>query len=456
LAKTPSARFATVTEFLEALLTAEDRGAASPSNSIAVLAFQNMSAEAENEYLSDGLSEEVINALSRIERFRVAARTSSFAYKGSNEDIRTIGQRLGVRSVLEGSVRKASDRLRVTAQLINVEDGYHLWSERYDSDMEDVFAIQDQIAQNIAAALEVVLSEDDKRALQTARTADIQAYDYYLRGRQFFRQFRKKSLQFAKEMFTRAIEVDPDYALAHTGVADSCSYLHMYWRTGEADLQQADRSSRRALELDPDLAEAHASRGLIANLLRNFDEAEQEFQTAIALKPNLWQAHYYYGRVCFQQGKLEQAVSLFEGATQWCEDWEARFFAAQSYAAMHREEDADAAYRLALRVTEEHLELNPDDARAATMAAVAACRVGQRDRGLEWARKAFAIDPTDAGVSYNVACVYALEGIKDEAFTCLEAARRGGFWHPDWISNDPDLDSLRDDPRFEALLKEDS
>ncbi len=451
LAKTPADRYAALADFAEALKTAEC--AVEPSKSIAVLPFTNMSANAEDEYLSDGLTEEIINALTRIEGLGVVSRTSVFALKGKDGDIRAIGERLSVSSVLEGSVRRAGDKLRIAAQLINVADGYHLWSEKYDREMEDVFAIQDEIAENIVRALSVILSDDEKRAIAKARTNDVIAYEYYLRGRQYFHQTRKRSLKFAREMFTRAIELDPDYALAYAGIADTSSLLHMYYKAAESSLENADEASRRAVELDPELPEAHAARGFALWQMGHADEAATEFETAIALDPKQFEALYFYARQKFTQGETEEAVRLFEAAASANEDYQAYFFAAQSYAALGREEDAEAAYRTALNVVEKHLEFNPDDPRAATMRAVSLCRLGQLDEGLEWAERAAAIDPDDAGVCYNVACLYALEGQPDKAIHHLECAINAGFGSRQWIEHDPDLDSLRENPRFKALLE---
>jgi TolB-like protein/Tfp pilus assembly protein PilF len=450
LSKEAADRFATLREFSDAL---EESGLVrqpAAAKSIAVLPFANMSPDPEDGFLADGITEEIINALTKIDGLRVAARTSAFAFKDKNADVRAIGGHLSVRSVLEGSVRKAGNRIRITAQLVDVADGYHLWSERYDRDLEDVFAIQDEIAENIMRSLEVILGED--KTVDKAPTVDVKAYEYYLRGRQFFHQTRKKRLRFAREMFTKAIEIDPEYALAHAGVADCCSLLNMHYPSTENDLEQADSASRKALELAPDLAEAHAARGFALWQMRSVDEAIMEFETAIRLDPKQFEAHYFYARARFEQGELGKAAELFERASQVQEDYQASFFAAQSYVGLGRDGDAQAAYRKALQVAQEHLELNPDDPRAATMCAVAACRVGQKAEGLEWAERALAIDPDDGGVRYNVACLYALEGEPEKAITCLEDALRRGFANKDWIAQDPDLESIRDDARFQALI----
>ncbi len=271
-------------------------------------------------------------------------------------------------------------------------------------------------------------------------------------GRQFFHQSRRKSLQFALEMYQRATEIDPNFALAWAGVADCYTTLNMYYPS-EGDVEQADAASLRALELDPELPEAHAARAWALSLGERYVEAEREFQAAIALDPQLFEAKYFFARTCFQQGKLEDAARLFEEACRVREDYQARFFAAQSLAALKRSGDAEAAYRRALEVARKHLELNPDDPRAATMCAVSLCRLDEAEEGLRWAERALEIDPEDAGVRYNVACLYAVDEQVDRAITCLEEAIEQGFWRRDWIERDPDLDSLRDDPRFQAIMR---
>ena len=252
MAQDPAARFTTSSEFAKALVpvvvitpmsTPVPEGVQAVK-SIAVLPFTNTSNDPENEYFTDGMAEEIINALSKIKSLGVASRTSTFLYKGKTEDIREIGKKLEVSAVLEGSVRKMGSKIRVSAQLVNVANGLQLWSERYDREMEDVFAIQDEIAQNIVKALRVVLSEDEKREIKKAATDNVEAYDYYLRGRKFFHQHRRTSLEFARQMFTRAIEVDPGYARAYAGVADCCSILYMYFDARLSNLKPESVAAR--------------------------------------------------------------------------------------------------------------------------------------------------------------------------------------------------------------------
>jgi serine/threonine protein kinase/tetratricopeptide (TPR) repeat protein len=452
LAQIPADRFTTAAQFAQALSLPTTTTSATTPKSIAVLPFVNMSADPENEYFTDGIAEEIINALTKIQSLRVASRTSSFAFKGKATTIADIGATLKAATILEGSVRKSGNRLRVTAQLIDVRDGYHLWSERYDRQLEDVFAIQDEIADSIVGALRVVLSDDEKRAIGGAATTDVRAYDFYLRGRQYFHQFRRAGIQFARRMFERALEIDPRYALASAAAADCCSFLYMYWDASKANLDAADTFSRQALEFGPDLAEAHASRGFALSLSKRHDEARREFETAIRIDPQLYEAHYFYARASMQEGTIEEAVRQYETAARVRpDDFQALFLMSSALHSLNRAADADAALRLGVQRAESHLELNPDDARAWYLGAGAVVQLGDPERGVEWAQRALAIDPDDPGVLYNVACTYANLGRIDDAVTCLEQAIENGFGHREWLDHDSDLDPLHGNPRFEAL-----
>lgn len=460
LSKDPRERFDTSGEFAKALIwpkvaTPADQPAVKPAaapKSIAVLPFADMSAERENGYFTDGMAEEIINALTTIKALRVASRTSSFAFKATTEDIRQVGKKLDVATVLEGSVRKAGNKLRITAQLVNVADGYQLWSQRYDRDLEDVFAIQDEIATSIVKALRVILSEDEKRAIERVPTANVEAYDCYLRGRQYFHQFQKQSLEFARQMFAKAIEIDPTYALAYAGLADSCSVLYTNFDASEANLSNAERASRRALELDPGLAEAHVARGMAVSLHGKHADAEGEFETAMKLNPQLFDAAYMYGRALTAQGKHEKALKMFERAAELRpEDYVVPGMVGSAYASLGRTAECQLAFRRQSTVAAKRLELNPDDPRALYMGAIAFSHLGEITRAKDWARQALAINPSDATVLYNVACMYATSGESEEAITLLERAVASGFGHWNWIENDADLESLRGNPRFLAL-----
>jgi TolB-like protein/cytochrome c-type biogenesis protein CcmH/NrfG len=422
--------------------------------SVAVLPFVNMSSDPENEYFSDGLAEELINVLSKVEGLRVASRTSAFAFKGRNEDVRRIGEQLNVRTVLQGSVRKSGNRLRISAQLGNVADGFQLWSETYNRQLEDVFAIQDEIAESIAKALRVLLTDKARQALERRQTAaDVRAYDYYLRGMQFFHQFQRKPLEAAVEMFTRAIEIDPSYARAYAGLADCYSSLYSFWNVRGDTLQKADAASQKALELDPESAEAHTARGVTLAISKRYGEARQDFEAAIRLDPGLFEARYFYGRACMAEGRLEEAARLYEEASRLRpEDYQALLLEAGVLAGLGRKAESEAAYRRGLQAAEHYLKLYPDGARALCLGATAWCQLGERERALEWARRALAVDPDEAMTLYNVACVYSLLGQIEQAIDTLGLAVAKGYAHKEWIQNDADFKPLHGHPRFQALL----
>ncbi len=437
-----------------AFYTGTETAARPEQPSIAVLPFENMSSDKENEYFSDGLADELISALTKVGGLRVAPRTSAFAFKGRKEDIRKIGEQLQVRTVLEGSVRKSGNRLRINAQLVNVADSSHLWSETYNRQLEDVFAIQDEIAQNIVKALRIILSEKEKQAIEKAPAANVQAYDFYLRGRQFFHQMRRKGFEFARQMFARAIAVDPGYARAYAGVADCCSLLYTRWDPSEANLREADRASLKALELDPDLAEAHVARGLAISLRKQYAEARQEFETAIRLDPNLFEAYYFFARDSQAEGRLLEAAELYEKAAELRpDDYQAPGYSGAIYAGLGRQQQAEAAYRTNLERIEKHLDVHPDDARALYLGAIACCRLGQRQKGLDLAARSLAIDPEEPMTLYAVACVHAILGQIDEGVDCLCKAVANGYSHKEWIEHDADLDPLRGHPRYQSLLQ---
>jgi serine/threonine protein kinase/Tfp pilus assembly protein PilF len=464
LSTQPEGRFRTSAMFAQALASSSlstptdaetvPQPVVSAAKSIAVLPFSNMSADAESEYFTDGMAEEIINALSKIQTLRVTSRTASFAFRGKSEDIAEIGQKLKVSTFLEGSVRKMGNRIRITAQLVNVADGYQLWSEKYDRELEDVFAIQDDISQAIVKALRVILTEDEKKAIEKTRKVNVEAYDYYLRGRQSIHQLSRKSLETARKMFRRAIEIDPEYALAHAGLADCSSILYMKVDARESNLIQGDSASQRALELDPDLAEAHVARGLAVSLRKQFDEAEREFEIAMRLDPKLFEAAYYFARARMSQGRFAEAAKLFERA---CilrpEDYQAPSFLALAYTSLGMRAEAEAAYRRQTRLVEERLDLVPDDTRACVLAAGGFAALGEVDRAVELAKRALGIDPDDPMLLYNVACTYAQLHKTSEALDCLESAVDKGYGHKEWIEHDSDFDSIRDNPRFKAILE---
>lgn len=421
--------------------------------SIAVLPFLNMSGDRENEYFSDGIAEEILNLLTKLPQLRVASRTSSFKFKGEKIDIPDAAKLLGVTTILEGSVRRAGERVRITAQLIEVDTDSHLWSETYDRELKDVFAIQDDIARSIVAALEVTLTPKDRRAIQSVATSSVQAYDYYLRGRQYFYEFTRRQFHNANRMFRKAIEQDPNYALAYAGMADVYSLLYQWADSSEENIAKADSASIKAITLDPDSAEAYAARGTALAINNRHDEAERAFENAILLNPGLYEPYYFYGRDCLSAGKFEKAARLFNEACKIRpEDYQAASFLSMAYAELGRPLEQEAATKRTLECVEKHIDLHPDDGRALTFGAYALVERGQADKAREWSERALDADRDEPAIMYNVACTYSLLGEADKAIDLLDRAIQQGYGHRAWLSHDPDLAPLRDDPRFLQLL----
>jgi adenylate cyclase len=421
--------------------------------SVAVLPFRDMSPDRDQDYFCEGLADELINSLASLPNLHVASRTSSFRFKSSTLDIRDVARRLNVDTVLEGSVRKAGGNFRITAQLINAVDGYQLWSEKYDRRLEDIFAVQEDIAQSTVRALKVVLSSDHQLALQRIRTTSIEAYECYLRGRQLFYQMRRRSLESARQLYQRAIEMDAEFGPAYAAMADCSSFLHMDWGGVESDLLDADRASSKAVEIDPGLSQAHASRGVVLALRSRYSEAEEEFETALSLNPQLYEAYYYYARACFSQGKLDRAALLLEqAATVRPDSIDALSMLGNIYRAQKKEELKKETFRRCLRAAESQLEFYPSDIRPLLLGATALIELGEIQRGLEWTRRALELDSQDPNVLYNAACAFSISGELGEAITCLEkslpfcADRK-------WLDYDSYLDPLRNLPRFQELLR---
>ena len=422
--------------------------------SIAVLPFADMSPQRDQAYFCEGVAEEILNALSKIDALQVAARSSSFQYGDRQADVRHIGRELGVTTVLEGSVRKAGDRLRVNVELVNVADGFHLWSRTFDKQVEDVFDIQDEIAQCIVQALLETITPAQQFAIKTASSKDVVAYEYYLRGRQFVNRFRKTDIQFARQMFRQAIDLDPTFAKAWAGYADCYSMLVMYAEPRAEYQHEATRASQRALDLAPDLAEAHASRGLACLVCKEYAEAETHFEEAQRLNPALFEAFYYHARTRFHQGDLEEAAELFsKAAAVNPADYQSRCLRVQILRGLGNLEQARREAIDGIEVLDKHLEWNPDDVRALHLGAGSLIVAGQVDRAREWLRRALEIDPNDSILLYNVACNFATLGEVEAALDYLERAIDNGMVSLAWMLNDTDLDNLRDHPRFHSLAQ---
>ncbi|MBM3522644.1 MAG: tetratricopeptide repeat protein, partial [Alphaproteobacteria bacterium] len=375
--------------FVAAVALDGDAGSSPPSTahpaSVAVLPFVNMSDDAEQAIFSDGITEDLITDLSKVSGLFVPARNACFVYKGTSTKPQEICQALGVRHVLEGSVRRAGMRIRVTAQLVEGATGGHLWAERYDRELTDVFTIQDDITDRIVKSLRVTLLPAERRAIARPRTSNLDAYQFYLRGRELFHRRSRQDYEIAKRMFERAIELAPDYARAHAGLAncESERYLFLDSDASPATILEA---SGRALELEPDLAEAHAARGLALSTLDRNEEAEREFMAALRINPQLLEALKFYGRFCFAQDRLEEAASLFERASRSAPD-DCRYpvHLSQIYKDLARPVDARAKLSLAVDLAEAELLRRPENSHAAVLGAAAYARLGRADRARDLA-----------------------------------------------------------------------
>jgi adenylate cyclase len=421
--------------------------------SVAVLPFADLSAEGDQEYFCDGVAEEILNALAKVGGLHVPARTSCFAFRGVSVDARVIGERLGVEAFLEGSIRKARNRVRIIVQLVDARHGYHLWSERFERELEDIFAIQDEIAHSVIAGLGLSLTSREERRLLKSSTDNVQAYEFYLRGRKLFQKWTRQNIEFARQMFERAIKLDPDFAGAWAGLATA--HVHLFsWRGREPDLDNARKASSRALELDPELAEAHVAAGQGFSMDQRYAEAAVEFERGIELDPALFDAYYYYARSRFKAGDLENALRLFRQAQSVRpEDYQSCALMSLVLRQLGRRDEARDADQIAFASVTRHLDLNPDDARAYSLGAGVLGRLGDVERAKQWSEQALSLASDDDAVIYNAACALAVLGESDRALDALELAIDAGLTGGDWVPRDPDWERLRDHPRFQALAK---
>jgi adenylate cyclase len=420
--------------------------------SVAVLPFVDLSAERDQEYFSDGVAEEILNVLTKVGGLHVPARTSCFAFRGASVDAREIGKRLGVDALLEGSIRKAGKRLRITVQLIDAQNGYRLWSERFDRDLDDIFAIQDEIARSVVDALGLSLTQREERRLLQRSTSNVPAYEFYLRGRKLFQKWTRQNIELARQMFQRAIELDPDFAGAWAGLATA--HVHLFGCDNESHLEKAREASAHALKLDPESAEAHVAAGQGFSMEQRYADAAKEFERAIELDPTLFDAYYYYGRSCFKSGDLERSLRLFQQAQDVRpKDYEAIYLLGLVLRQLGRNEESRDGDARALKCMRKHLELNPDDARAYGLGAGSLARLGENEQARQWCERAMSLAPDDDAILYNAACALATLGEDERGLDVLQRAIEAGLAGGDWVVRDPDWERLRDHPRFQALAK---
>lgn len=423
------------------------------SPSIAVLPFDDMSEHGDQGYFCEGIAEEILNALCKIPGLHVASRVTSFQFSSKQKrsvSIGEIGEKLNVGTLLEGSVRKSGERLRITAQLVNTADGYHLWSRQYDRGLEDIFEIQEEIAASIADALSVTLKETGVGAQQV----DPRAYDFFLRGLSYFARHNIQDTIYARQMFERAIEVAPEFGRAWAGLAYTYGFEHLYFSASNVNRDEALRTSRKALELAPERTESHVSAGIAHCMVQEYGKAEAEFEKAVELDPENYDAWYFYGRAKVHEGALEKAQELFERAAKVRpEDYQSMLLLPQLYHSTGDPEREQETAREGIRRARAQLEINPDDNRALNMGAFALMRLGEREEALEWMGASVEKAPMDSIVQYNAACLYALAGEIEKSLDCLEHCYlKVGSLNREWLMHDSDLDAVRDHPRFAQIL----
>jgi TolB-like protein/Tfp pilus assembly protein PilF len=459
-------------------------GAAAERKSIAVLPFVNMSGDKEGEYLSDGMTEELINALTTVDGLRVASRTSAFAFKGKGDDIRQIGEKLNVSAVLEGSIRRESDRLRISAQLINVADGYHIWSTTYERELKSIFAVEDELARAIVHALKPKLAQAEAAPLVKPATANLAAHELYLKGRWFWNKRTAAALTTAIGYFQQAIEQDESYALAYVGLADSNVLLVEYGSTSVAEaLPKAERAALKALELDGTLAEAHEVLGLIRAYDYQWSAAENEYRRAIELKPDYPTAHHRYAVTLIATGRIGEAKAEAERARQL--DPTSLIINSLLAAILVSAREYDRA----IEQEKKALELDPSFAygrSALARAYIGQTRYAEAVAELDKLKATLAAWPAryagELGYAYAMsgqraealrvlaeleersqreyispsarALIYTGLGDKDQAFAWLDKAYAERDWRLRELKFSPLFDSLRSDPRFTRLLKQ--
>ena len=421
--------------------------------SIAVLPFTDLSQAKDHDWFCDGLAEEIIDSLCCVNGLRVASRTASFRFRDGSVDPREIGKLLNVDAILEGSVRVSGERMRVTAQLIDADAGYHTWSETYERPMLDVFAIQREIAEHVARALKLSLSGAAIRGEKYA-PRNMEAYEAYLRGRQLVGQYSQTLLVTAPAMFRRAIALDPNYAQAHAGLADALA-LMAQWRFAPAAqvLPEGTAAASRALDLAPDLAEAHVAQGHLRSLGGDPEGARRAFERALELNPSLFEAWHYYARDCYARGEYARAAELFQRAHRARpDDFAPLVFAAGSLGALGDKPGSLAMAQRAANGLVRQAQLEPDNVRARYLASGVLHQVGRTEEGRQMADDALAMRPDDWSALYNGACFYSNIGESERALDLLERALRQGGGYVEWMLHDTDLDPLRGLPRFQALL----
>ena len=431
-------------------------GAAKPAEkSVAVLYFENLGGPKEDEYFRDGITEDIITELSKIEGLHVNQRSMVLQFRDQPLVASQVGQQLGVAYVLEGSLRRAGDRLRITAKLVETVSGYAVWSERYDREMKDVFEVQDEIARKIAEALRIKLSRQEQEALASKPTDNPQAYDLYLRGRSYARRMTRQDLEFALQMLENAVSQDPNFALAYAAIANVCAYYHAHYAREEAWMQRARAAAERAMTLHPGLPEVMVGQAWILYAKRQYDEMIVILRNVIARKPDCEGAYYLLLRGLYASGKFQDVADIAERAIEASgTDYNVFVPIANALGALGKKEAEANLRQRVIQALEAQLREIPEDARARILLGAYFAEDGRVEDAMREANLAMTLRPNEAMVLYNAACTFCTISKKPEALDAITKAWRAGFRDSDWARRDPTLALIHDEPEFQKLYPE--
>ncbi len=425
---------------------------ATQGSSIAVLYFENLSGVKEDEYFRDGITEDIITELSKIRGLQVFSRATVLAFRDRTVTPQQIGQQIGASSVLTGSLRRAGSRLRINAQLIDTTTDFPLWSERYDREMKDVFEVQDEIARNIAEALRITLSPQEEKALAVRPTEDMQAYDLYLRGRNYARRMSRQDLEFALQMFENAVSADPNFAVAHAGIASVCAQYYYHYERSKTWIDRARVAAERATARGQGAPEVLIAQAWVAYGEEKWDAALAFTRKALQRNPDIESGYYLLGRILFSAGRHQELVEIGEEAISHAgENYNTYIPIRNALGALGKVEAQLKMYQREIEVFEAHLRKVPEDARARVLLGGHYAALQRPEDAVREGNLAMTLRPDDAIIMYNVACLFSNLRKKPEAMRALRKAWEGGFTDPQWARQDPDLNFLHDDPEFDRL-----
>jgi len=420
-----------------------------------VLYFENLSGVKEDEYFRDGITEDIITELSKIKGLNTFSRPTVLAYRDKPVTPAQIGQQLGAAYVLTGSLRRAGNRLRINAQLVDTHTDFPLWSERYDREMRDVFEVQDEIARNIAEALRITLTPQEQAALAKKPTENLQAYDQYLRGKSYARRMTRQDLEFALQMFEGAITLDPEFALAHAAIANVCAQQHYNYGRDPIWMARAMAASETAVALNPYQPEVQVAQAWILYAAGRYDEAARSTRQAIQQKRDCEGAYYLLGRALFAAGRYQEVAEIADRAVEASgEDYNIYVPVMNALGALGKEEALSNIRSRRVLTLESHLRQVPEDARARIQLAIQYAQTDRVDDAVREATLAITLRPNEATVLYNAACAFSTMSRPKEAMDALRKAWEAGFRDPDWARRDPDLAALHGDPEFQRLYPE--